>query len=188
MCGGTLSRQPAGGSGQGLSPRVRGNRCGICGCPSSMRSIPACAGEPATGKARGRRRRVYPRVCGGTVATELGSNLSRGLSPRVRGNLRNILLNLDSQRSIPACAGEPIQLPRRIKLAEVYPRVCGGTRRVVHAGQHCRGLSPRVRGNPEGQAAGFQQGGSIPACAGEPPCPPPTDRLITVYPRVCGGT
>ena len=32
------------------------------------------------------------------------------------------------------------------------------------------------------------QYGSIPACAGEPVCPPCSAMLMRVYPRVCGGT
>ena len=51
-----------------------------------------------------------------------------------------------------------------------------------------RGLSPRVRGNPERRIIVHSHIGSIPACAGEPTTsfvPPVTTE---VYPRVCGGT
>ena len=50
------------------------------------------------------------------------------------------------------------------------------------------GLSPRVRGNPDGSGCRLTFRGSIPACAGEPSaCPRPVPRH-RVYPRVCGGT
>ena len=77
------------------------------------RSIPACAGEPCSGEGRCRLRRVYPRVCGGTTPETDRAKYVGGLSPRVRGNH---LLGLSRgqlqacQRSIPACAGEPLHV------------------------------------------------------------------------------
>ena len=50
------------------------------------------------------------------------------------------------------------------------------------------GLSPRVRGNHEAVPRPSQEGGSIPACAGEPRRPSSPPRFPRVYPRVCGGT
>ena len=52
--------------------------------------------------------------------------------------------------------------------AEVYPRVCGGTRDRPPPDKREWGLSPRVRGNPGLQSLRAETGGSIPACAGEP--------------------
>ena len=49
-------------------------------------SIPACAGEPATGGRIAQMRGVYPRVCGGTGAGQWHWETPEGLSPRVRGN------------------------------------------------------------------------------------------------------
>ena len=68
VCGGTMSDQDQPASLGGLSPRVRGNRRGT---PSTYRwtgSIPACAGEPRWTPSQGTASRVYPRVCGGTMA------------------------------------------------------------------------------------------------------------------------
>ena len=49
-------------------------------------SIPAYAGEPPTPAAGPPDPRVYPRVCGGTLA-DMGIPLpDDGLSPRMRGN------------------------------------------------------------------------------------------------------
>ena len=50
----------------------------------------------------------------------------------------------------------------------VYPRVCGGTHKVVGAQPCHQGLSPRVRGNLDHLRVGGGCQGSIPACAGEP--------------------
>ena len=52
----------------------------------------------------------YPRVCGGTILSRHNPAGGLGLSPRVRGNLRPLLLGADTQRTIPACAGEPMIL------------------------------------------------------------------------------
>ena len=83
-----VARALRGNPGQPVSiPRVRGNRYGAL-LRGNRGSIPACAGEPSTG-----------------VTVRGAHQMSRGLSPRVRGNL---------YPSIPA--------------AGVYPRVCGGTR------------------------------------------------------------
>ena len=50
-----------------------------------------------------------------------------GLSPRVRGNHDDPVNAVQSQRSIPACAGEPILVMPYVARKRVYPRVCGGT-------------------------------------------------------------
>jgi len=46
VCGGAPGRKKAEVVAMGLSPRVRGSRLPPRPCPSSRRSIPACAGEP----------------------------------------------------------------------------------------------------------------------------------------------
>ena len=72
--------------------------------------------------------------------------------------------------------------------SRVYPRVCGGTVGETWVHKQGDGLSPRVRGNHGRRLRTGAIFGSIPACAGEPRrlnlCVP----LMTVYPRVCGGT
>ena len=47
VCGGTKEYAAVSVSGQGLSPRVRGNPSTASGPSCQSRSIPACAGEPA---------------------------------------------------------------------------------------------------------------------------------------------
>ena len=51
-----------------------------------------------------------------------------------------------------------------------------------------RGLSPRVRGNPDASIAPAPDRRSIPACAGEPKNLKGRPVFAMVYPRVCGGT
>ena len=135
-------------------------------------------------------------------------HISLGLSPRVRGNLLFADVQAAEFRSIPACAGEPADRVPKGGPVPVYPRVCGGTRRIVSVPVSPAGLSPRVRGNRRAQVLASQvcrsipacagepnarfiinvAGGSIPACAGEPPACSSTLCVSRVYPRVCGGT
>ena len=131
---------------EGLSPRVRGKRFlrhlyGVAG-----RSIPACAGEAGAPLRRGRRRAVYPRVCGGSRSGGRGAAAAHGLSPRVRGKRLSGGVEVLANRSIPACAGEAGRVGVGRGLPGVYPRVCGGSGGVpvLHGDGH--GLSPRVRG------------------------------------------
>ena len=157
-------RKPCGG----LSPRVRGNR-GVAQRKSRPgRSIPARAGEPSLWQSRQHWRPVYPRACGGTVATIVNAIRVGGLSPRVRGNqsLVNRAWRIDG--SIPARAGEPKKHITQRVVAGVYPRACGGTCAAHSHSSQPKGLSPRVRGNRDGADSRADPAGSIPARAGEP--------------------
>ena len=127
VCGGTFVSACNPAPMYGLSPRVRGNPVSA-GCHRhSGRSIPACAGEPARRAHPRPALWVYPRVCGGTGSSLAARSASSGLSPRVRGNhLRGVTWSTGN-RSIPACAGEPLTLMNGPPVTKVYPRVCGGT-------------------------------------------------------------
>ena len=188
MCGGTHFPAQKFIEVHGLSPRVRGNPFPN-GSPALWRgSIPACAGEPRRPASRPRRRRVYPRVCGGTRASEERLQPGQGLSPRVRGNRSAPRRSGPPPGSIPACAGEPGCAWWRPCWTPVYPRVCGGTAQLAIAGNASKGLSPRVRGNPGAGRPIPSDTRSIPACAGEPGAAASTGGSSGVYPRVCGGT
>ena len=111
-----------------------------------------------------------------------------GLSPRVRGNRFNRVIQRLPSRSIPACAGEPSRWTLRVGRFRVYPRVCGGTAILTLRVKGDEGLSPRVRGNHEGRVDVTYTRRSIPACAGEPADYQDYCFAHSVYPRVCGGT
>ena len=153
VCGGTAHQYPGKAITTGLSPRVRGNPPPSPDTAARPRSIPACAGEPNTSLSRGG---------------------NYGLSPRVRGNRQRTEKPRRHRRSIPACAGEPAPTLNGMPVERVYPRVCGGTALRRAARGVARGLSPRVRGNPPPRTVVLATAGSIPACAGEPHCCPPT--------------
>ena len=90
----------------GRSPRARGRRAAKAIGISSVRSIPACAGETPGSIRKWQLPWVDPRVRGGdfTVAAMLVAMAGR--SPRARG--RQVLNRRTAAqgRSIPACAGE----------------------------------------------------------------------------------
>ena len=188
VCGGTYLSYLDKLLFRGLSPRVRGNLMRRFGARFRSGSIPACAGEPPRAR-RGRgQQRVYPRVCGGTLAGLPASLRESGLSPRVRGNRPAGGARRAGARSIPACAGEPSPATMLRSRRWVYPRVCGGTRPTGMQDRPGRGLSPRVRGNRRRRRDADCWQGSIPACAGEPVRGRMQAAVLRVYPRVCGGT
>ena len=172
----------------GLSPRMRGNLQTTVARGDANPSIPAYAGEPTALLQRHLSDNVYPRVCGGTRCSGLPSDTGCRLSPRMRGNLAQLTHEANIGTSIPAYAGEPAGPPPLGNLANVYPRVCGGTNFRSAVSKSPVRLSPRMRGNPGCGGCGGCGRASIPAYAGEPWSSihrPPTCR---VYPRVCGGT
>ena len=132
----------------GLSPRVRGNLELVGASGNADGSIPARAGEPQWASCPRGTRAVYPRACGGTALYQVGAITSRGLSPRVRGNLLTERVMDFPIGSIPARAGEPAVLGVHLPALE--------------------GLSPRVRGNPCETMLAENAYRSIPARAGEP--------------------
>ena len=188
VCGGTRSASDTAGNGNGLSPRMRGNRWRTSPSPAGGRSIPAYAGEPLLALKTPSHTPVYPRVCGGTrYRGRVGESLI-GLSPRMRGNLAGAEWPTGPSGSIPAYAGEPIA-PDGIDGGKmVYPRVCGGTIPCRRCPCSAMGLSPRMRGNPSSISSAICAHRSIPAYAGEPMIIALNDISHPVYPRVCGGT
>ena len=185
---GNRSTPPTSSRCPGLSPRVRGNRHPRLRARPRGGPIPACAGEPRPVPEAAAEAGAYPRVCGGTEAASGGRSRGRGLSPRVRGNQGTEGALRLHGGPIPACAGEPAASGPRYGPSTAYPRVCGGTMRLLVQCQEVLGLSPRVRGNhPEAEAARVEAG-PIPACAGEPHGGSPSAVRGRAYPRVCGGT
>ena len=187
MCGGAASVSSVICVCPGLSPRVRGSPSTRIGRFARHRSIPACAGEPATRRSPPRDTTVYPRVCGGARTRDARPGGRAGLSPRVRGSRSDSERQDIRRRSIPACAGEPRLATARLYCTAVYPRVCGGATAFEYGFSPMRGLSPRVRGSRSGVRDMSGPSRSIPACAGEPNAWRHVWIFDQVYPRVCGG-
>ena len=169
VCGAIYFGYGCDGEGEGLSPRVRGNRHKSLDRPFHVRSIPACAGQSDGHIAMGKLGGVYPRVCGAIIRRRRANSSSLGLSPRVRGNLGQSGATL---RPTPARA--------------VYPRVCGAIPGSPGLTASTGGLSPRVRGNRASRPLSLFFSRSIPACAGQSTQQNRQNPPSGVYPRVCG--
>ena len=124
-CGGTISSGAVNSCFPGLSPRVRGNRSDDAAGAAGHRSIPASAGEPGYEEVLRGVWGVYPRECGGTMASSGFSVSLSGLSPRVRGNRACAREHVPIPGSIPASAGEPRCWNRQASAPGVYPASAG---------------------------------------------------------------
>ena len=108
-CGETAAGNVAKCWTSGLSPRVRGNRRTALLPETNCGSIPASAGKPGRHLSQPDLAGVYPRECGETFETDPRAVITRGLSPRVRGNLLARVVVGGQVGSIPASAGKPRQ-------------------------------------------------------------------------------
>ena len=151
---------------KGLSPHARGNLHAGLGPARVDGSIPARAGEPSTASSSKASTWVYPRPCGGTTKTFSAVATPAGLSPCKRGNHPVVLQEGSDHGSIPTHVGEPRSCALPSQVRAVYPRACGGARTSAAASRSRRGLSPRVRGNPQDAPGPGSGPGSIPAHAG----------------------
>ena len=187
-CAGEPGPNPSSGCTIGVYPRVCGGSHAVEDAALALAgSIPACAGEPDVLVVWADTSRVYPRVCGGASYITGIVHPDQGLSPRVRGSPKETRKEDGVIRSIPACAGEPSPHSGSVFRLRVYPRVCGGAAQPIARTLGGTGLSPRVRGSPDGGWLDERDQGSIPACAGEPASTNAMRSQSQVYPRVCGG-
>ena len=127
VCGATHGLHHRRPGAQGPSPRVRGNPWGLVSLPPQAGPIPACAGQPWLLSSWALLWWAHPRVCGATGPSSIGSLLSRGPSPRVRGNPKNVEGKNAQLGPIPACAGQPGRRCPTPMPPRAHPRVCGAT-------------------------------------------------------------
>ena len=170
----------------GLSPQVRGTPAVKTSFQSSLRFIPAGAGNTLVRMAHGPRRSVYPRRCGEHTRSSSAMRSRAGLSPQVRGTRSIHSGNSIPKRFIPAGAGNTGFDKAGRELASVYPRRCGEHSQSSKKMYRSAGLSPQVRGT---HGRGFWSVALlrfIPAGAGNTRFSGFGERVTTVYPRRCG--
>ncbi len=95
---------------------------------------------------------------------------------------------MSSDGTIPAWAGEPVNIAGANPGVRDHPRVGGGTAQVTLKPWLIYGPSPRGRGNRALTPALQAASGTIPAWAGEPPSPEAVIWNGWDHPRVGGGT
>ena len=187
VCGGAREGTRPRAAKGGRSPCVRGSPASGLPASRSKGSIPVCAGEPARQRDRLSLLAVDPRVCGGACVVTMSSTIGPGRSPCVRGSRSLSMFLNPPMRSIPVCAGEPLESAITCIRARVDPRVCGGAdTNMVYLRPHA-GRSPCVRGSLVASDVKIPRDRSIPVCAGEPATGRATSSRRKVDPRVCGG-
>ena len=176
------------GMQMGPSPRWRGNPACIAGGRPHAGTIPALAGEPVHIADRLGQPKDHPRAGGGTRCRHPPWVVSRGPSPRWRGNLAVLQPRIDNHGTIPALAGEPCVSGSSRTWKRDHPRAGGGTVAGPRTSGGAEGPSPRWRGNPRSRPPRRSLPGTIPALAGEPPLPSASIISTRDHPRAGGGT
>ena len=187
VCGGISGPDFRARARRGLSPRMRGHQYTLAVMASDSGSIPAYAGASGLGWSRRSCFGVYPRVCGGISLAACRVCHNKGLSPRMRGHPWRRACPHTARRSIPAYAGASTVFLGTPHGSSVYPRVCGGIQSTSSTPACRSGLSPRMRGHPEGRSSMKSGERSIPAYAGASDFSAWSLYVRKVYPRVCGG-
>ena len=154
--------------GEGLSPRLRGNRRWSGTALGAPGSIPALTGKPSPASTATTTARVYPRAYGETARAGDRGGAPAGLSPRLRGNPLSSALGGGLSGSIPALTGKPFPPRRAGSRGTVYPRAYGETTWPPWWWWRTRGLSPRLRGNLATDTGCLRNPRSIPALTGKP--------------------
>ena len=163
------TRRQEGGEAPALQvhPRVCGELLKLTFCiERTFRFIPACAGNSRQPYSPTSVSPVHPRVCGELPISRIGNSTPSGSSPRVRGTRRRTPRPRETERFIPACAGNSPDQGVRYRDSAVHPRVCGELVTVGTDASDQDGSSPRVRGTRKSHL---------------------TSRTFpAVHPRVCG--
>ena len=133
----------------GSPPRVRGKE--VRGEPAEYRSgiTPAYAGKRGRAGLPQRQLRDHPRVCGEKAGKTVEEINEQGSPPRVRGKVKDSLLDCPQSRITPACAGKRWANQHRWSGCRDHPRVCGEKSIVRPSSGPVTGSPPRVRGKAE---------------------------------------
>ena len=150
----------------GSSPRMRGTRQGGNEILERGRFIPAYAGNTSFSRFRAEFPAVHPRVCGEHAAIWHPNDWDDGSSPRMRGTRRKLLVNRNSNRFIPAYAGNTLSIRGTLLISPVHPRVCGEHPAEREARSRTSGSSPRMRGTLPQEDREMSVRRFIPAYAG----------------------
>ena len=154
---------------------MRGNHTSLFFHHGHLGPIPACAGQPQVRANPEKIHQADPRVCGATYSLSSTERMSKGRSPRVRGNPTKTRIDDLGVGPIPACAGQPACAASISSPLKADPRVCGATAVTLSIDHLVYGRSPRVRGNHDYAQVQHQMMGPIPACAGQPKADSPAN-------------
>ena len=147
---------------------------------------PACAGNSIPPWCRVRPLEDHPRVCGEQPHLQLVGPDSLGSPPRVRGTVKDPLLDAVDMGITPACAGNRGTARWTRCCWKDHPRVCGEQVRLRHKGGGGKGTPTRVRGTGYPPGAAFARLRITPACAGNRSASAVKEAEEKDHPRVCG--
>ena len=153
--------------GVGSSPRVRGKHRKRSTARSSIRIIPARAGQTSQARCRDIVSTDHPRACGANPVADAADPAGHGSSPRVRGKRRDVGRVGSQRRIIPARAGQTAGCQRATALRSDHPRACGANAAKLALPSLPSGSSPRVRGKLPEPGHGLTSPRIIPARAGQ---------------------
>ena len=173
-------------SSAGSSPRVRGTRAWQRSFLTSLRFIPAGAGNAARHHPTNQANPVHPRGCGEHAIKQPRCSAISGSSPRVRGTQRHRHAGLLQRRFIPAGAGNTWGCKGCGVHGPVHPRGCGEHGECGNAITVTSGSSPRVRGTHGLARHHAAENRFIPAGAGNTVRPASMPSTEAVHPRGCG--
>ena len=150
----------------GSSPRMRGTPG--CGAAALRQGgiIPAYAGNTQRAAFGPLVVRDHPRVCGEHYWRMTSPRAPRGSSPRMRGTHVGLPAKADPAGIIPAYAGNTDGSVTLIGGVGDHPRVCGEHTTSTSSKTKTSGSSPRMRGTPTLFDGSSENGGIIPAYAG----------------------
>ena len=185
--GGNLCKRSFLFLGGGPSPLARGKHT-PCTCrPCNQGTIPARAGETISDSARYSPLRDHPRSRGGNVALSRDGAQVWGPSPLARGKLRGADQLARPAGTIPARAGETVDLACTGSRWRDHPRSRGGNLLAGLGLDLGAGPSPLARGKHDEEANGGLLIGTIPARAGETCVRRPSPGPWRDHPRSRGG-
>ncbi len=185
-CGEQCALAAAATFAAGSSPRVRGTGQRIGAHCRPDRFIPARAGNRCSNPRRRQSRPVHPRACGEQTTRRKPTCARRGSSPRVRGTAMSDPIKGQSNRFIPARAGNRPEPQTWHSAHPVHPRACGEQLIAASPSFTARGSSPRVRGTAWRTMRRVASIRFIPARAGNSRHGSRLSKPRPVHPRACG--
>ena len=173
-------------SALGSSPRMRGAQPARPAHAHDRGIIPAYAGSTQARRNHCGAPRDHPRVCGEHLRSSRALMVGEGSSPRMRGALRDGVLDLALLGIIPAYAGSTSASDTVACCLRDHPRVCGEHHAHRYDIRDWRGSSPRMRGARPAYSPMQTGRGIIPAYAGSTALVGVLHVLCGDHPRVCG--
>ncbi len=170
----------------GPSPRVWGERYSSIFKSPFHRTIPTCVGRTSNDACASRSSPDHPHVCGENCFAAVEIPTTRGPSPRVWGEPRNITRQGLRTRTIPTCVGRTaLRVVRSIGISD-HPHVCGENSPGGLKEATSPGPSPRVWGELLAPHQPTRINRTIPTCVGRTPQGFDTPQRAADHPHVCG--